>query len=88
METAQAYRFQNAFVLYPYGSRTASKLRDGELITVHPANVNRVLVNASGSDLRKMVALAPVTFPDAVGYEVHRHLRAMLLPFFGLSVVI
>mgnify|MGYP001344766860 CR=1 FL=1 len=77
METAQAYRFQNAFVLYPYGSRTASKLRDGELITVHPANVNRVLVNASGSDLRKMVALAPVTFPDAVGYEVHRHLRAM-----------
>lgn len=77
MEAAQAHRFQNAFVLYPYGSRAASKLRDGELITVHPADVNRVLVNASGSDLRKMVALAPVTFPDAMGYEVHRHLRAM-----------
>lgn len=77
MEVAKSYKFQNAFMLYPYGSRPVAKLRDGELITVRPSDVNRVLVNASASDLRKMVALSPVTFPDAMGYELHRHLRAM-----------
>lgn len=77
MEVAKGYKFQNAFMLYPYGSRPVAKLRDGELITIRPSDVNRVLVNASASDLRKMVALAPVTFPDAMGYELHRHLRAM-----------
>ena len=77
MEVAKGYKFQNAFMLYPYGSRPVAKLRDGELITVRPSDVNRVQVNASASDLRKMVALAPVTFPDAMGYELHRHLRAM-----------
>jgi DNA polymerase-3 subunit alpha len=77
MEVAKGYKFQNAFMLYPYGSQPVAKLRDGELITIRPSDVNRVLVNASASDLRKMVALAPVTFPDAMGYELHRHLRAM-----------
>lgn len=77
MEVAKGYKFQNAFMLYPYGSQPVAKLRDGELITIRPSDVNRVRVNASASDLRKMVALAPVTFPDAMGYELHRHLRAM-----------
>lgn len=77
MEVAKDYKFQNAFMLYPYGSRPVAKLRDGELITIRPSDVNRVLVNASASDLRKMVALSPVTFSDAMGYELHRHLRAM-----------
>lgn len=77
MEVAKSYRFQNAFMLYPYGSQPVAKLRDGELITVRPSDVNRVLVNASAADHRKMVALAPVAFSDAMGYELHRHLRAM-----------
>ncbi|SDC92662.1 DNA polymerase III subunit alpha [Williamwhitmania taraxaci] len=77
MEAAKDYKFQNAFTLYPYGSRPVAKLRDGELITVRPSDVNRVRINVSAIDQCKMVALAPVAFADAMGYELHRHLRAM-----------
>lgn len=77
METAQGYRFQNAFVLYPYGSHATATLRDGELINVRPNDVNRVLATATQHELQKMVAFAPVTVADAMEYELHRHLRAI-----------
>lgn len=69
--------FEQAFVIYPLGSKDPGQLRDNEYLGVKPGQVNKLAF----SDLRqagdKLVMHQATTYADATGGELHRHLRAV-----------
>lgn len=72
---ASAPEFNHCFVIYPFGSRTAEKLKENEFIGIRPADLNRFRT-ASSALQERAVILSPVSFPKK-DYPLHRELRAI-----------
>jgi len=53
------------------------RMREQELIGVSPGEVNRILTSSWNDRVEKLVVRQPVSFQDAVGHTLHRHLRAI-----------
>lgn len=71
---ATAPPWEDVAVVYPFGSRPATGLKDNEYLGVRFAQLTKLFRCPS---LDKLVALQPVTFATADDYEVHRNLRAV-----------
>ncbi|QEC53065.1 DNA polymerase III alpha subunit [Anseongella ginsenosidimutans] len=71
----RAPAFNDALVVYPFGSYSARSLRENEYIGVRPPEVNRLIME-SEKTLERHVILAPVSF-DAKDYKLHCQLRAI-----------
>lgn len=69
-------QFDNAFVIYPFGTKSAHRLLDNEFIGVRHTDLN-FIISTTKAERSKMVMLFPVTFKDKTGYYLHRHLRAI-----------
>lgn len=71
----RAPEFQNAFVIYPFGSIKEEFLKDNEYIGIRPDEVNKFIV-ASRKHNERYVILKPISF-QKTDFLLHRQLRAI-----------
>ena len=71
-----APEFDHAFVVYPYGSRETTFLRDNEFIGVPRSMLNRVAREPQASRERYVIH-SPVSFQDDAAHRLHVRLRAI-----------
>ena len=72
-----APRWNNVFVIYPFGKRKISQLADNEFIGVRLSQVSRLLTSDLRNHQDKLVIAQPVTFLDEKSFEIHKNLRAI-----------
>ena len=70
-------RFNQAYVIYPFGEKTVNELGDNEYIGVQPQHINRFRMTVSKRHFYKLVAVQPVTFAGQKDFILHKHLRAI-----------
>ncbi|MGJ1360927.1 DNA polymerase III subunit alpha [Sphingobacterium spiritivorum] len=69
---------EHLWIIYRYGQKSVSALREGELIGLRPQDLNRLeLQQELAAD--RFVMLSPVTFQDRTYFNLHRLLRAIAL---------
>lgn len=70
-----APKFQNVFVVYPYGTIQESELKENEFIGIRPQEINRFIV-APKKHWERYVILQPVSFRQN-DFQLHKQLRAI-----------
>lgn len=73
----QAHIFENVYVIYPFGKKRLSDLKENELIGIKPGEVLKLFTSDYLDNQSKLVVFQPVTFADQKGYHLHRNLRAV-----------
>ncbi len=73
----RADRFNQAYVIYPFGEKEISELRDNEFIGVQSQDINRFSYITARKHFRKLIVLQPVTFSGKYDFLLHKHLRAI-----------
>ena len=75
----KAPAFEHVFIIYPfiYEKSTPDSLRENEFIGIRPGEVNRLATSGLTGYMHKLIALAPVTFRNRTGFNIHRLLRAI-----------
>lgn len=68
--------FSHVFVVYPFGSRKVSELREFEYIGIRPENLTRIALEPR-KNFERYVIWRPVTFGGQKGYQLHRQLRSI-----------
>jgi DNA polymerase-3 subunit alpha len=69
--------FDNAYIIYPFGSKDIKELKENEFIGIKPKNVLKLFTSDHLKDQSKLIIQQPVTFADSKGYSIHRNLRAV-----------
>ena len=73
--------FVHAFIIYPFepasDTITPATLRENEFIGIRPGELTRLATSNLTRYMHKLVALAPVTFRNRTGFNIHRLLRAI-----------
>ena len=72
-----APKWNNVFVIYPFGKRKLSQLADNEYLGVRLSQVSRLITSDLRNHQEKLVIAQPVTFLDEKSFEVHKNLRAI-----------
>lgn len=72
-----APEFEQVYVIYPPGKKEPYQLRENEFIGIKLSHINRLITPEMRRYKHKMVLGQAVTFADGMGYELHRHLRAV-----------
>lgn len=72
-----APRWNNVFVIYPFGKKNLTQLADNEYIGVRLSQVSRLLTSELRKHQDKLVIAQPVTFLDEKALEIHKNLRAI-----------
>jgi len=67
--------FDHCYVVYPYGRKKVSDLKENEYIGIRQHLLSRIRFDKS--DHRKYLIHHPVTFADESGFEMHKQLRAI-----------
>jgi len=70
-------RFNQAYVIYPFGEKEIDELRDHEFIGVQPQDINRLRYITAKKYFHKLVVYQPVTFSEKYDFLLHKHLRAI-----------
>lgn len=66
--------WEQVFVFYPFGKRTANSLKEKEFLGVRLSQLTKLYHCKS---FEKMVAMQPVTFADAEDFQLHQCMRAI-----------
>ena len=74
---ADAPKWNNVFVIYPFGKRKLSQLADNEYLGVRLSQVSRLITSDLRNHQEKLVIAQPVTFLDEKSFKVHKNLRAI-----------
>ncbi|MBL7892602.1 MAG: PHP domain-containing protein, partial [Bacteroidia bacterium] len=67
--------FDHCYIIYPYGKKKVSDLKENEYTGIRQNQLNKIIFNKQ--DHKKYVIHHPVTFKDEDGFEMHKHLRAI-----------
>ncbi len=70
-------RWSHVYVVYPWLRRDLVSLGENEFLGIHPDQLGQLLRSRYRHRSDRLVALAPLTFTDKRGYNVHRLLRAI-----------
>jgi DNA polymerase-3 subunit alpha len=70
--------FDNAFIVYPFGSRSPEELEENEFIGVRPGEARKLISSKYRYNQGKLVIQQPVTFNNnKEDYLLHQNLRAI-----------
>ena len=69
-----APEWENTYVFYPFGKRKLAQLNENEFLGVRFSQLTKMF---RVETFDKLVAMQPVTFAEAVDYELHQQLRAI-----------
>lgn len=72
-----APKFENIFVVYPYGKRKREELKANEYIGIRPKHISRLITSEFKKNQDKLIIHYPVTLKSEYDYEVHKSLRAI-----------
>jgi DNA-directed DNA polymerase III PolC len=73
----EAPAFDNAYIIYPFEGKKPAVLRDNEYTGIRHFQLNRLATSPLARQMHKLVIWQPVTFSSHIGFDVHRHLRAI-----------
>ena len=73
----QAGSFNNAYVVYPFGSKTIKELRENEFIGIKPGEVLKLFSSDYKYNQSKLLIHQAVTYADKKGFFLHKNLRAI-----------
>ncbi len=74
----RAPQLPDTFFIYPFENSPAPEdLRENEFVGIKPAQLNRLFSSPLKHHPQKLLTFLPVTFPNRVGYNTHRLLRAI-----------
>ena len=69
--------FNQAYVIYPFGEKELTDLRDNEFIGVQPQDINRLRYITAKKYFHKLIVFQTVTFSGKHDFILHKHLRAI-----------
>jgi len=69
--------FNQAYVIYPFGEKDLTDLRDNEFVGVQPQDVNRLRYITAKKYFHKLIVFQTVTFSGKHDFILHKHLRAI-----------
>lgn len=69
--------FEHAVVVWPWGEREPSQLREHEYVGIRHFQQPQLISSRWRNHQDRLVVWQPVTFADRKGLELHRHLRAI-----------
>lgn len=69
--------FNQAYVIYPFGEKDLTDLRDNEFIGVQPQDINRLRYTVAKKYFGKLIVFQTVTFSGKHDFILHKHLRAI-----------
>jgi DNA-directed DNA polymerase III PolC len=69
--------FNQAYVIYPFGEKDLTELRDNEFIGVQPQDINRLRYITAKKYFHKLIVFQTVTFSGKHDFILHKHLRAI-----------
>ncbi len=69
--------FENASIIYPFGSKEQGDLADNEFLGVTARDLNRMFHSGRGNAEQKLLAMHRLSFEDQKAYHLHRNLRAI-----------
>lgn len=70
-------RFNQVYLIYPFGEKDITELRDNEFIGVQPSDINRLRYITAKKYFSKLIVFQQVTFSGKYDYLLHKHLRAI-----------
>ncbi len=70
-------RFNQVYVIYPFGDKGIKDLHDNEFIGVQPQDINRLRYTVTKKYFKKLIVFQPVTFSGKHDFILHKHLRAI-----------
>ena len=74
---ADAPEFKQVFVVYPFGRKSPSELRENEFTGIMARQLNKLLTSEYRKYPEKLVVWQPVTFKNKEGQFLHKALRAI-----------
>ena len=69
--------FNQAYVIYPFGEKEISELREHEFLGVQQHDINRFSYITAKKYFHKLVVFQPVTFSGEYDFLLHKHLRSI-----------
>lgn len=69
--------FNNSYIIYPFGNREYSDLRENEFIGIKPAHVNKLFTSELKNKQNRLIIWQPVTFSTQQNFILHKNLRAI-----------
>ncbi|HZK95378.1 MAG TPA: DNA polymerase III subunit alpha [Prolixibacteraceae bacterium] len=69
--------FNQAYVIYPFGEKDLTDLRDNEFVGVQPQDINRLRYITAKKYFHKLIVFQTVTFYGKHDFILHKHLRAI-----------
>ena len=74
---ADAPLFNHVYVIYPFGRKAATELRENEYTGIKGKQLNKLLTSEYRNFPEKLVVWQPVTFQSQTGQFLHQALRAI-----------
>lgn len=75
--SADAPEFKHVFIVYPFGRKSPSELRENEFAGIRGSQLNKLLTSECRKYPEKLVVWQPVTFKNKEGLFLHKALRAI-----------
>ncbi|MBK7211785.1 MAG: DNA polymerase III subunit alpha [Bacteroidales bacterium] len=69
--------FNDCYIIFPFHKMPYSALRENEYTGIRVPELNLLLSSEYRHKQEKLLILAPISFTDEKGYELHRNLRAI-----------
>lgn len=69
--------FKNVYVIYPWGKKLVSELKENEFTGIRSRHLNKLITSPYFNYPEKLVVWQPVTFHDQTGMFLHKALRAI-----------
>ncbi len=69
--------FNDAYIVYPFGSKKINQLKENELIGIKPNEVLKLFSSNYKNNQSKLLIRQPVTYADKKGFYLHKNLRAI-----------
>jgi DNA polymerase-3 subunit alpha len=74
---ADAPEFKHVLVVYPFGRKPVTELRENEFTGIRTKQLNKLLISEYRKHPEKLVVWQPVTFKNQTGKFLHKALRAI-----------
>ena len=74
---SEAPEFNHVYIIYPFGKKIISELRENEFAGIKSRQLNRLLTSEYRNFPEKLVVWQPVTFRNQTGRFLHKALRAI-----------
>lgn len=74
---SQAPLLEHCIAVYPFGVANPDDLQPDQYVGIRVVELNRLVTSVMKNHSDRLLAWQPITFADRMGFEMHKHLRAI-----------